>query len=103
MTGPYHTICSLYEILKKHNELKESVKRNKKRFCEIYKNFLKVPDINQPLICTYTTCKITSNFRKVVLYNSRDLDIGSIVCHLGEVHLGMKSKAEILKYLDKIN
>ena len=41
--------------------------------------------------------------KKVILYQSRgDID-GSIVCHLGEVHLKKKSKGKILDsiYLKK--
>ena len=100
MTGPYHSICSLFEILKKHNELKESVKINKEKFSEQYKNYLNVPKDNQPLICTHTTIELKSNLKKAVLYESRGSDKGSIICHLGEVHLAKKSKAEIIRSLE---
>ncbi len=100
MTGPYHSICSLYEILKKHKKLKRSVEINKKKFCTIFNNQLCVPEENQPLICTYTKCKIRAKSKKVVLYKPRDLGKGSIVCHLGEAHLNKKAKGDILDYLD---
>tara|TARA_A100001388_G_scaffold230669_1_gene182763 strand:+ start:68 stop:1072 length:1005 start_codon:yes stop_codon:yes gene_type:complete len=100
MTGPYHSICSLYETLKKHNELKESVKINKKRFCEKFRQYLNIPDVNQPLICTQTKIKIRSKLDKAVLYNSRAINEGSIICHLGEVHLARESKGEIIKSLE---
>ena len=103
MTGPYHAICSLYEILKKYKDFKESVKINKEIFCEIFKNYLNVPYENQPLICTFTRCKIRSKSNKVVLYDPRELYSGSIVCHLGEAHLGEKSKGEIIKSLKIVN
>jgi len=101
MTGPYHSICSLYEVLKKHDEIKNSVKINKKIFSEKFINFLNIPDLNQPLICTYTTCKIRSKSKNVVLYNPRELKNGSIVCHLGEAHLAKESKGDIIKNIEK--
>ena len=40
--------------------------------------------------------KVFKKNKKVILYKSRgDID-GSIICHLGEVHLGKKSKGKIL-------
>jgi hypothetical protein len=32
LTGPYHTIGSLYYVLKKHSKFKKAVKKNKKNF-----------------------------------------------------------------------
>ena len=101
MTGPYHAICSLYETLKSHEEIKHSVKINKKIFIEKFKDFINIRKEYQPLLCTFTNCKIISNSDKAVLYKPRDLKNGSIVCHLGEAHLGLKAQGEIINYLDK--
>ena len=32
MTGPYHSIYSLLQVLPKHNDFKQAVKINKKKF-----------------------------------------------------------------------
>ena len=101
MTGPYHAICSLYETLKSHEEIKHSVKINKKIFIDKFKDFINIRKEYQPLLCTFTNCKIISNSDKAVLYKPRDLKNGSIVCHLGEAHLGLKAQGEIINYLDK--
>jgi 2-aminoethylphosphonate-pyruvate transaminase len=77
VTGPYSTICSLYLIMKNF---------------EIYKSR------NQPNLCTYTTKKIKKN-KKVILYLPRSKSSGSIVSHLGEIHLADKSKGKILDKL----
>ena len=51
---------------------------------------------NQPYLCTLLNKKVFKKNKKVILYKSRgDID-GSIICHLGEVHLGKKSKGKIL-------
>ena len=97
MTGPYHTICSLYEILKKHNDFKYSVKINKIKFLEKFKKFVSLPNSMQPLICTYVNKKLIGKNQNTILYQSRGNIAGSVVSHLGEVHLKKKAKAEILK------
>ena len=49
----------------------------------------------QPLICTQLDTKISSKNNKTIFYKPR-IDIkGSIVCHLGEIHLKNKSKAKL--------
>ena len=45
---------------------------------------------NQPLLCTHISKKITTSNKKVILYKPRSNLNGSIVCHLGEVHLRKK-------------
>ena len=37
LTGPYHTIGSLFLVLKKHNLFKKAVKKIKINFCMIIK------------------------------------------------------------------
>ena len=96
MTGPYHTICSLYEVLKKHNDFKYSVKMNKKKFTKKYKNYLINDKEFEPLICTYINKKLKKRNNNTILYESRGNIAGSVVSHLGEVHLKRKSKASIL-------
>ncbi len=99
MTGPYHTIYSLFEILKDYESFKYSVKQNKKIFLKKMKNYLTLPNKNQPLLCTHINKIVYSNKKNVILYQPRNNLYGSIVCHLGEVHLKRFSKGEILDNL----
>lgn len=96
MTGPYHTICSLYHVLKKHNDFKYSVKINKKKFLKKYSDFLINNEEYEPIICTYINKKLKKKNKNIILYESRGNISGSVVSHLGEVHLKRNSKADIL-------
>ena len=82
MTGPYHAICSLFETIKSHENFKYSVIKNKEKFLNKFERFISVPNENQPLICTYSTCAIISKKDKAVLYKPRNLKSGSIVCFI---------------------
>ena len=99
MTGPYHTIYSLYEVLKNYENFRYSVLINKEKFCRKMKNYLTLPKDNQPLLCTHVNKKIIAKNKKVILYMPRNNLEGSIVCHLGEAHLGKKAKGKIIDYL----
>ena len=99
MTGPYHTIYSLFEVLKNYNEFKNTVFVNKKKFIKKMKNYLSLPYINQPKLCTHVTKKIFSKNKSVILYKPRNNLEGSVVCHLGEAHLKKFSKGRILDEL----
>ena len=99
MTGPYHAICSLDGILQDYKNFSYSVKLNKKIFIKKMRKFLVYPSKNQPNLCTLTNKKISSLNKNVVLYQSRANIKGSVVCHLGEVHLKKMSKGKILNYL----
>lgn len=100
MTGPYHSICSLYHVLEKHDEYREAVKINKDIFCEKMERYLTLPQENQPLLCTHVSCNIISNDLRAVLYKPRINNGGSVVCHLGEVHMMNHAKGEIFDLLE---
>lgn len=102
MTGPYHSILSLYHVLKNHDSFRESVKINKNIFLKKMKEHLTVHESMQPLLCTYVDVKIKTKNKKVILYQPRNNLSGSVVCHIGEVHLGNKAKGDILKYLSYV-
>ena len=97
MTGPYHAIYSLDLILKNYSDFKHSVIVNKKKFMEISKEYLSVKSKFQPMLCTQIDKKIIPKNKNVVLYKPRSEIKGSIICHLGEVHLKKSSKAKIFK------
>jgi len=99
MTGPYHAIASLADVLPNHNEIKESVRINKKKFLKDFNDWIIFPEEYQPLLCTYADCEITTDDESVILYKPRSDLRGSVVCHLGEVHLGSEAKGEIQKSL----
>ena len=99
MTGPYHSICSLYEVLKIHNKILKSVKKNKLVFLKKMKKFLIYKNKNQPLLCTYVEKKIRPIKKNLILYTPRNKLSGSVICHIGEAHLKDKAKGEILNYI----
>ena len=96
MTGPYHSIQSLEKVLDKHKNFVHSVEVNKKKFLSIFKDRLIYHIKNQPLICTYADCKLSTKDRRVIFYEPRINLKGSVVCHLGEVHLGKLATGKIL-------
>ncbi len=99
MTGPYHIIYSLNKILDNYQDFLYSVKINKKRFLDTMKNYLIYPNQNQPLLCTYVDKKVKKRNKNVILYETRAKISGSVVCHLGEVHLKRKAKGDIQNYI----
>jgi aspartate aminotransferase-like enzyme len=100
MTGPYHAIASLADVLSTHSDLKYSVIINKKLFIEKMKILLTQSKKNQPLLCTHVKLEIKGkNKKNIILYNPREKIKGSIVCHLGELHLKKKAKGKILENL----
>lgn len=103
MTGPYHTIYSLYEVLKNYNDYRYSVYINKQRFLKKMKDSLSLPLANQPLLCTHVKKKIFSKEKSVILYQPRNNLEGSVVCHLGEAHLKKLAKGKILDKLFYLN
>lgn len=103
MTGPYHAIASLYEVLKKHDDFKAAVFENKRIFCEKFISLksskISIPSTHQPALCTWVDGEITSNDPRAVLYKPRGNQGGSVVCHLGEVHLERQAHGKILESL----
>lgn len=106
MTGPYHAIASLYEVLKRHDDFKASVFENKRIFSE---KFLKntdiktlIPSSHQPALCTWVSGEITSSDPRAVLYKPRGNQGGSVVCHLGEAHLDRQAQGQILDVLELV-
>jgi 2-aminoethylphosphonate-pyruvate transaminase len=100
MTGPYHAICSLHEVLPKHDDFRAAVAVNKQAFSRRMKAQLTLPQIHQPLLCTHVNCEIKSRDPRAILYKPRSDAGGSVVCHLGEVHLGRDAHAAILDGLE---
>lgn len=100
MTGPYHAIASLDEVLPKHETFRAAVLENKAVFTKRMAEHLSWPTENQPLLCTHVRCKITAKDKRAILYTPRSDLGGSVVCHLGEIHLGRAARGDILAVLN---
>ena len=96
MTGPYHAICSLNDVLKNYSDFKYAVVINKKFFLKKMEQHLFHKIEEQPYLCTLVNKRIIKKDKKTILYQSRADISGSVVCHLGEVHLKRKAKGKIL-------
>lgn len=99
MTGPYHAVQSLELVLKNYKYFKKSVLINKTKALKKFKSLILYPKKNQPLLCTYVTKKVKAKSPKVILYQTRVKLPGSVICHLGEAHLGSRAKGKILDYI----
>jgi aspartate aminotransferase-like enzyme len=103
MTGPYHAIASLAGVLSDHDAFREAVVVNKARYLKVMEAYLTLPATHQPLLCTKVSCEVFSSDPKAILYKPRTTDPGSVVCHLGEVHLKRDAKGEILNALEYLS
>jgi 2-aminoethylphosphonate-pyruvate transaminase len=99
MTGPYHAIASLAEVLPRHADFREAVVVNKTRFLRDWADRLTVPADRQPLLCTHVDGVVRAAHPGAVLYYPRGGPPGSVVCHLGEAHLGRAARGELLETL----
>ena len=84
VTGPYHTIASLYGVMNQHNKFKNRVKKSKDKVLKKWASLVRKS--NQPLLCTYLEGQVTAKQDNIVLYQSRSKSSGSVVCHLGEIY-----------------
>lgn len=100
MTGPYHAIASLDDVLANYSEFREAVVENKRIFTKRMARYLTRPQDQQPLLCTHLRCMVFSKDERAILYSPRSDLVGSVVCHLGEVHLGRSARGEILSALE---
>ncbi|QWC97187.1 hypothetical protein G6729_01720 [Polynucleobacter paneuropaeus] len=101
VTGPYHAILSLVESLRNHEYYRESVVINKRIFMERMGAHLSVPLEFQPLLCTHVKIKLKSSDSRAILYRPRMNNGGSVICHLGEAHLGQTASGAILDALEE--
>ena len=99
ITGPYHSICSLAYVLPKHEEFKYAVKINKERFLHDHAKYISQKNDLQPLLCTHTKLELINDDPNIILYRPRLTQSGSVICHLGEIHLGENAKGDIIKLL----
>lgn len=98
VTGPYHTICSLSEVLPRLDHMRKAVEVNKEIFLSQFSEYLIHPLDRQPMLCTSVSLKFCAS-PETVLYEPRSSISGSVVCHLGETHLGDMAKGLIISKL----
>jgi cytidyltransferase-like protein len=104
MTGPYHAIYSLDGALARHEGLRASVRIGKDIFCRRYADRLVRPPKEQPLLCTLVRGVVKANDDDVVLYQPRAAPSGtSVVCHLGEGHLGELARGDIYSRIEIVD
>ncbi len=99
VAGPLHAICSLSKVLPNHDEFRGSVITNKEAFIKKFEDDLIYFDENQPILSTRVNKKLTASNPQVILYAPRVKVSGSVVCHLGEVHLGRNSEGSMINEL----
>ncbi len=85
VTGPYHSIASLYGIINIHDDLKERVANSKRLVMSEWEDLTRGSS-NQPLLCTYLEGEVVPLDERIVLYSPRSELNGSVVCHFGEIH-----------------
>jgi 2-aminoethylphosphonate-pyruvate transaminase len=104
VTGPYHAICALDQVLSRHSDLRESVRIGKDVFCKRFADRLVRPADKQPLLCTLLRGTVKPLDDYVVLYQPRSIEPGtSVVCHIGEGHLGRKARGDIYARIEVVD
>jgi aspartate aminotransferase-like enzyme len=98
VTGPYHVIQSLAPILKDHDSIRLAVSANKAAFMRCFGDYAALPAELQPQLCTHVLKRLVSA-RPALMYEPRAAISGSIVCHLGEAHLGRLAKGQLVEIL----
>lgn len=84
VTGPYHALSSLYEVMPIHGQLVDRVRASKAHAMSIWADYL-VSREHQPLLCTYFEARIKPLDDNIVLYSPRSNLSGSVLCHFGEI------------------
>jgi 2-aminoethylphosphonate-pyruvate transaminase len=86
VTGPYHSILSLYGVFQNYDKYLKRLNKWHNSFLEVFKDNL-VHDLkSQPKLCTMLNCKVKYLKPNPVPYKPRiDLN-GSIICHIGQIH-----------------
>lgn len=98
VTGPYHVIQSLDMILQNYEAIRYSVSTNKSVFLSRFGQYSPVPPSMQPLLCTYVSKRLVAE-GGALMYQPRTAVSGTIVCHLGEAHLGGEAQGSIVQLL----
>jgi 2-aminoethylphosphonate-pyruvate transaminase len=85
MTGPYHVLGGLAEVLPMQAQIRDAVWQSKKQFVARFHDVLAYAEENQPAIATKVQKAL--HMTDCVSYQPRESDGGTVVCHLGDVYL----------------
>ncbi len=99
VTGPYHVIQSLAPVLRDHDSIRFAVSANKAAFMHRFGEYVALPVDLQPQLCTHVLKRLVSA-SPALMYQPRETISGSIVCHLGEAHLGRLAKGQLVEILN---
>lgn len=103
VTPPLHAICSLAEVLPIHDDFRSAIVENKSRFLMQFRTEVYFDDLSlQPLLCTRTRSPVHAVDPRAVTYVPRSPISGSVVCHLGEVHLKQRAEGRIIDMLEVV-
>ena len=91
VTGPYHTILSLYGILQEYDIYKKRVIKWRDQFLEVFSKNIIYRSENQPALCTLLNCELNYLKENPIIYSPRSKNNGSLVCHIGQVHRNIEN------------
>jgi cytidyltransferase-like protein len=98
ITGPYHQITALEQVLPKIKKIRQAVKDSKEEFTNKFAKYITYSEKNQPLIATKVNC--TLSYKTGVHYTPRGKNTGSVVCHFGDVFLRLLNDEKTDFYSD---
>lgn len=87
VTGPYHTILSLYGTLLNYEALSSRVRLFQSHFTDLFRPYLLYPDVHQPILCSALSRPVKYHDPNSIIYSSRSDKVPSVVCHIGHVHV----------------
>tara|TARA_B100000945_G_scaffold271060_1_gene232662 strand:+ start:948 stop:1943 length:996 start_codon:yes stop_codon:yes gene_type:complete len=91
VTGPYHTILSLYGILQEYDLYRNRVIKWRDHFLEVFSQNIIYKRENQPALCTLLDCELKYLQENPIIYSPRSKNKGSLVCHIGQVHRNIEN------------
>lgn len=98
VTGPYHVMQSLAPVLQNHDAIRFAVSENKAAFMRRFGEHSPVSPEMQPQLCTHVLKRLVPS-GPALMYAPREAVRGSIVCHLGEAHLGRRAEGKLVDML----
>ena len=87
VTGPYHSILSLHDVLLNYDLFRDRVIKYQSLFNDYFSDYLLYPPLNLPYLCTALNCVPSYTSFNPVIYSPRSNAVQSVVCHIGHVHL----------------
>tara|TARA_B100000575_G_C23118070_1_gene646596 strand:- start:1178 stop:2167 length:990 start_codon:yes stop_codon:yes gene_type:complete len=86
VTGPYHTILSLYGVLNNYEKYLNRLNAWHTYFLEVFKDNIVYDIFSQPKLCTLLNKEIKYLKKNPVPYQPRINIKGSVICHIGQIH-----------------